>query len=239
MKRIIKKILQHFGVSVGRYPSPMMRGLRRILESNGITIVLDVGANSGFYARELRDLGYSNTIISFEPLLEPFHQLKAYAANSKWKHQVVNCALGELDGTSSIHVSLNSVSSSILEATSELVAMAPETKSYSKQEIVMHQLDSIIATYCDLGMDSIFLKIDAQGYEKKILAGATRSIPYIKAIQLEVSLIELYKGEWLLDELLLYMKQMGFSLYMVMPEFTDPFTGRQLQVDCVFIQEGL
>lgn len=226
------------GVEVSRYPTPLMKNLMQILITNRIKVVLDVGANEGFYAKDLRKMGYKNRIVSFEPLLDSYNILQQYAVKSKWQHQVIHTALGEYDGKSVINVSQNSVSSSILDATNKLGEVAPQAKYYRKEEINICKLDSIFQKYCNPEVDVILLKIDAQGYEKKIFEGAVNSLIHIKAIQIEVSLVELYSGEWLLDDLLGFMKQAGYVLYMVWPGFSDPDTGRQLQIDCIFLKES-
>ena len=42
---------------------------------------------------------------------------------------------------------------------------------------------------------SPYLKIDTQGYEWKVLEGATEVLNYLCGIQLEVSLLPLYEGQ--------------------------------------------
>jgi hypothetical protein len=57
------------------------------------------------------------------------------------------------------------------------------------------------------------LKIDVQGFEKNVLAGAEASLQKIKILQLEMSLVPLYQNEWLFNEVLEYFAQKGFQLY--------------------------
>ena len=46
--------------------------LINFLESKSVSLVLDVGANVGQWANEIRDSGYKQKIISFEPLSSAF-----------------------------------------------------------------------------------------------------------------------------------------------------------------------
>ena len=67
------------------------------IRSRNVNVVLDAGANRGFYALHLRMAGYTEYILSFEPVLECFQELSQRAAcDSKWL--VFNSALGDYIG---------------------------------------------------------------------------------------------------------------------------------------------
>lgn len=239
MRTGIKRIFNSFGIDIVRYPDPIMKGLTQILLSNNFNIVLDVGANDGWYAKNLRKLGYRGKIVSFEPLAGPFTKLSAYADKGIYDHIVVNMALGERDGVGQINVSHNLVSSSLLEATTELINAAAETKAYRTQDISIAKLDSIFTRYCNPGKDKVFLKMDVQGYEKNVLIGAQENLKHIHGIQLEVALVELYRNETLFKEMVPYIESLGFDLYLIIPGFHDQKTGRLLEVDCVFLRKEM
>src|ERR1700686_1867632 len=60
--------------------------LRRLLTQLDVDCVLDVGANRGQFAQELRGIGYNGQIISFEPIASEFSVLRRKFANdSKWR----------------------------------------------------------------------------------------------------------------------------------------------------------
>lgn len=40
--------------------------------------------------------------------------------------------------------------------------------------------------------DSVWLKIDTQGYEREVLKGASRLMPRVRALECELSLVPLY-----------------------------------------------
>jgi hypothetical protein len=70
----------------------------------GINNVLDVGANIGQYALQLRASGYQSKIISFEPVKTAFDRLmKAKGNDTNWT--AVNLALGNELARRKINVS--------------------------------------------------------------------------------------------------------------------------------------
>ena len=72
----------------------------------------------------------------------------------------------------------------------------------------------------------IFLKLDVQGYESQVLAGATQLLAHTLAVQLEMSLLPLYEGETLMPQMHAAMTAKGFDLWDLEPSFRDPATGR-------------
>ena len=57
----------------------------------------------------------------------------------------------------------------------------------------------------------MFLKIDAQGYEAEVLAGAAGLLERLAGIQLEMSLVPLYEGERAFRAMLDELAALGFE----------------------------
>jgi hypothetical protein len=85
----------------------------------------------------------------------------------------------------------------------------------------------------------VWLKLDVQGYELRVLEGASRSLSRIDALELELSLVELYAGQPLFDEVLRFVQEAGFQTADVSPEFVHPATGQMLQANLVALRRGL
>jgi hypothetical protein len=95
-------------------------------------------------------------------------------------------------------------------------------------------LDGIIDEYMDRESRP-YLKIDTQGYERQVLAGAGRSLTErVVGVQVECSLVPLYDREARFEEMLELMKQQGFALMSIEPEFSNDITGQLLQADLIF-----
>lgn len=227
------KFLRRTGNQLVSYPDPESLRHLRILENFKINKILDVGGNVGGYGRSLMTLGYKGKLISFEPVSAAFQELETRSKkHANWS--VVNSAIGNTDGEIEINVSANkSLSSSIADMLPAHLENAPEARYVSKEKVPIRKLDSIFDQYVESG-DNVFLKIDTQGYEKTVLDGAEKSLPKIKGIQVEMSLVPLYSGEMLFPDMLRHLTDKGYMMFDLGPVFTSPTTGQLLQVDGMF-----
>jgi FkbM family methyltransferase len=236
-KELLKKNFQKTGLTVIRYPTHDQK--RRILAYKNFKIdtLLDVGANSGQYAGLIRELGFKGTIHSFEPTTAAFTFLDKKAKNDKTWH-VHKLAVGSTPGEIEINISQNTFSSSILEIEALHVSSAPESRYISKETVKIDTIDNIIPEIIK-DPASVYLKIDTQGYEAEVLKGAEKNLPKIKCIQLEMSMVPLYKHEWLFEEMMDYLKKKNFALYTIEPEFYNTSTGQLLQADAIFYNKNI
>ena len=207
-----------------------------LLKHHDINVVFDIGANEGQYAEMLIRSGYKGRIISFEPQSLAYKKLKFNSSRSKRWIVAPRCAIGEKEGKAIINISKNSLSSSVLPILKTHTQAAPESKYKGKENIKMCKLDTIYHKYVDK-TDNVFLKIDTQGYESNVLRGSVCFLKRIKGIQIETSLLPLYKNELLFKDVLNKIEKLNFGLWRIDPGFTDQRTGRTLQVDCLFFKK--
>ena len=237
MIELIKKIISITGFQVRRiqkYPTTDLERRFKLFETFGINKIIDVGANVGQYALLVKELGFSGQIISFEPLSSAFSTLKEVSdKHNNW--QAHNYALGNENTETVINISENSFSSSILNMLPQHLKSAPASKFINTEKIQIRTLDSIFDTL-HTASDKILLKIDTQGFEKKVLEGAGNSLHKITGIQLEMSIVPLYKSELILEEMITYLKNSGFTLYSLENGFYDQKNGQLLQVDGLFFR---
>jgi len=233
---MIKIILEKVGLEIHRIsPSKATRQIVSSLRKYEIDLVLDVGANEGQFAKEIRKAGYAGKIISFEPLSKAHAELlQASGKDSNW-HIHPRCALGDYNGKIEINIAGNSVSSSILPMLESHRIAAPESAYEGKEMVALHTLDTIAGQYLSIA-NAPFLKIDTQGFEWNILKGATQTLPIFKGVLLELSLVPLYDGQHLWREMLDWLEAKGFILWSLQPGFTDLTVGRTLQFDGIFFR---
>ena len=86
-------------------------------------------------------------------------------------------------------------------------------------------------------MATVSLKIDTQGFESEVLAGADGLVSEFGAVQLELSLVELYAGQALFDDLYALMGRHGLRLHIIDPGFSDA-TGRMSQCDGLCVRSA-
>ena len=204
--------------------------LRDLLRSLDIDMVLDVGANRGQFATELRQMGCRGQIVSFEPLRREYSILEAlFRKDAKWRG--FNCALGREDGTASINVFADlTVMSSILEPVGR-------QKNVEVECIEIRQLNSLFPQLMrELPAKRIFLKMDTQGFDLEVFAGAQECLLRIHGLQSELSVRPIYRGMPHFIEALSVYENAGFELYDLTVVSRTPIGGLQ-ELNC-FMQRN-
>ena len=214
-------------------PSPEQRRAT-ILAHNSVDLVIDVGANAGQYAVEAREHGYAGRIVSFEPVSSAFVRLQAAsAADPAWSCRRV--ALGDRDDEVTINVSANEAKSSSVLPQRDLDFGTLATMRYVERERVpMTTLDHL-ATELLRGVRRPLLKLDVQGLELAVLRGAEVTLPALRVVEAELSLLPLYEGQPGWREVVDHLDDAGFELLALEPAYSDWETGRVVEVDALFL----
>lgn len=211
---------------------------RRVLERLDVDLVLDVGANQGQYATDLRAAQYAGRIASLEPSSQQFARLAARtAADPAWESH--RLALGAQPGQATLNIAANEGKSSSLLAARGLTFGTTAQMRYVGSEVVQVQ------TLADAGpriagdAQRILLKADVQGLELDVIRGAGGFLSRVVAVELELSLLPLYEGQpdWraVVDEL----QELGFTLFALDPGYSDFDSGRLVEMDALFVRHAL
>ena len=234
----LRAVAKIFGIEVNRYNTAQSKAARIgvQLAYHEIDCILDVGANNGGYARFIRSAGFSGNIVSFEPQADAHQKLiLASRADPAW-HIAPRMALGYTESKMEINVSENSTSSSLLKVLPSHIESAPESKCIRTEQVDVHRLDTLGDSTINAAR-RIYLKIDTQGYEMPVILGAAGIMDRIVGVQLEMSVIPLYEGQSLYQDLLVWFSNAGFELWGVEPGFMNKTTGRMLQFDGIFFRK--
>jgi len=236
-----KKIAAYFGyeftrISKSIFQNQMLHTIELINRHN-IDLVIDVGANMGQFAIDLRNAGYNGQIISFEPITECYDHLQLIA-DKNWT--IENYALGDTNTTETINISNKTVFSSILN-TSEFGKsnFSESIKIIDKQTIHIKKLDDVIHSLVNnLDNKKIFLKLDTQGYDNRVILGATDTLAYVHVLQTEASCKAIYEETPPFYETLKQLSTIGFNITGIFPLSQDKNTMELLEFDCLLIRSS-
>ena len=239
IRSFAQNLFQRLGWDVRRtgYPSSEEILLARFLSVARPISVFDVGANIGQYGLSLRKCGFTGRIVSFEAIPSVHTRLSAVAAEDPDWIVAPCCALGRAQGEARINLANNSVSSSLLPMLDAHLKAHPDSRYIANEAVRVERLDDIARLLLpDEGR--ILLKVDTQGYEEEVLAGADLVLRRVSAMQLELSLMPLYRGAPSLRRILEMCEGLGFQLHGLIPGIYEEKSGRLLQMDGLFVRNG-
>ena len=139
-------------------------------------------------------------------------------------------ALAGTNGRGALHVSTNRQSSSLLAMAPRHLLHAPESAVVGTEEVELGRLDSI--DFADA--TSIYLKVDVQGTELDVLRGAASALLSTRLVEAELSAVELYDGQPLIEDVIAHLRKKGFDLIGLETSFRDRATGDLLQANGFF-----
>jgi FkbM family methyltransferase len=204
------------------------------IQNYGIRTILDIGADQGEVALELHRILPEAALYAFEPLPDRFRRLQKRLSGLP-RHQCLALALASAPGTLTMQRNEFSPSSSLLELTEAHRSAFPFAAHTSSVEVKVETLDR--ATSNLLLEPPILVKVDVQGYEDQVLAGASRVLRTTKVLIVELSFVELYAGQPLFGEMCDRLRGMGFTYEGAWDQLRDPRDGRILQQDAIFINQ--
>ncbi|MDQ4091245.1 MAG: FkbM family methyltransferase [Actinomycetota bacterium] len=163
----------------------LVEGLQRA--GLGFRTVLDVGANIGQFAAAAAGSWPEARILAFEPLPAAAEALRRRAGV-----EVYQIAVGDRDGSTVFYPHAYSLSSSALPVLDDL-----RTRAWAKEtaaiEVPMCRLDTVLAGERLEG--PVLLKLDVQGLEPAVLAGAPETLRRVDAMVVEVAFEPSYEDQ--------------------------------------------
>ncbi|MAY36255.1 MAG: hypothetical protein CMN84_09175 [Spongiibacteraceae bacterium] len=220
ISRKVKAFSRRLGIEIGRYPpkpgpTELWEAWAGHLGRSGADkTIFDVGANRGQTISWFRPLFPQARIFAFEPLPQPFAEL-ARLAEVDGNVIPQNLGLGDKAGKFPIYENSVDTTSSLLQNSSSIDLYAPAHMVQPKGNctIEVRRLDEFCAT---AGITSIdVLKIDAQGYESRILDGCGDLLnpSNIRALYLELMFVPFYEDQCWGGELIEKLRAHGYRLF--------------------------
>lgn len=230
VKKFIRRSFAAFGYTirdVGRGVGgvDLLHDARVLLDDVAEPILFDVGANIGQTALAMLTAFRSPRILAFEPSPSTVEVLRQ-AVSGRPNVTVEALALGDTKGFLPFHV--------IQECSVNDSLLAPTGNAGGKTIRVQTET---IDEYCHRrGIESIdLLKIDAQGYDLRVLKGARRMLDArrVRLYSCEAIFQQMYEGQATLQDLLSFADEVGYKL---MGFYEQTYVKNQLfYLDALFI----
>jgi 2-O-methyltransferase len=173
-------------------------------------VILEAGAFNGADTLSMHYAWPKGQIHAFEPVPETFNLLKSRSRFIKSIH-IYNVALADKTGSFLMNVSSgkSAASSSLLEPQAHR-DVYPDVEFESKIKINTISLDEWSLANNVERID--FMWLDMQGFELFALKSGLETLSKVKAIYMEVSVVELYSASPLYPEVRQWMESKGFKV---------------------------
>jgi FkbM family methyltransferase len=185
-------------------------------------VVYDVGAADGSWTRKAMTYWPDSTYVCFEPLAERKKELDALQASRPGQILVESCGIGDADGELAMGVTDFLWDSSFAYSGS------------SARTVPVRRLDSLIASGTPLPS---FIKIDVQGFEKRVLDGGQAAMRHADLILMECTFFAFCDDMRTLDVTIGYMAASNFIPYEFVDYLRRPLDGAMGQCDILFIRK--
>jgi FkbM family methyltransferase len=208
------------------------RHVADLLANYEVNCVFDVGANKGQYGRQLRELGYRGRIVSFEPVPDALSRLRKSAERDpEWR--VYPFALGRSESFEDMHLGWKTMNS-LLQPSAYGQRRYKRFADTRKEQVRIRRLDEVM----DEALEGIaeprpYLKMDTQGFDMEVFAGAGRRTGDFVGMQSEVAVLQLYEGSPRMNEAIAAYEDAGFAITGMYPVTREKSTGRVVEFDCV------
>lgn len=233
LKNTLKKVFHTVGLDLKRLDPAELNKFVWLTNQN-IKTILDIGANTGQFARMIHEVLPEAKVYSFEPLQDCYEELVEKMKGVP-NFKAFNVALGAEDGETEIHRSEFSPSSSLLPMGDLHKRAFPQTSRETLERISVKRLDGMADLLtCDGGL---LVKLDVQGYEDQVIAGGYETFRKAKVIIIETSFQVLYNGQPLFAAMFDMLRRLGFAYRGNLDQLRNPLDGSVLQSDSIFIRE--
>jgi FkbM family methyltransferase len=196
--------------------------------------LVDVGANVGEWATAVLELVSPEKLIVIEPGPAMFAELRE-KFGGKSEVELHNVAIGEANGTTTLHLTRASTGASLLLPRDDMKQLIGSGWTIEEEvQCPLRTLDSLLADVREVSL----LKIDVQGYEKEALAGAAGTLAKTKFLLIELNYMPQYEGgSWFGEIHELLTRGHGF----VLVDATKPLrlNGRASMSDALYVNENL
>lgn len=202
--------------------------MRAALEQLGpFDTVFDVGGNVGQSAELFRGLWPHAAITSFEPIAALADANRARARGRWFVHDV---AISDRRGTAEIHACLDQPAASTMQTPGRARAERFGIRDrYSDVAVAADRLDHYRGTI----KGRLLVKIDVEGHEAQVLAGAPETLYAAQAVIIEINAPDVFQDAPTAGEIDFLLRARGLTFAGVLDCLKDP-AGDVVQFDAVY-----
>lgn len=194
----------------GTHEPEITRWIAEQLAASPPGLFVDAGANIGWHALHAAGSPNVETVVAFEPDLFNAHLLERnVAANGLDKVIVVAAALGERRGTLRLHR---------YKASNFGRHSAVADHARGSAQVPLVDLDGALSDLSLAERPVSVLKIDVEGYEPAVIAGAARTLKITGAVVLEYSPALSRAGGLSVERMLAALGDAGFTPHALAPD---------------------
>lgn len=225
----IKRVANYAGYDIKIYHP----NYTNLIKKYQFRTVFDIGANNGQFAKDIHEKLPEARIYSFEPLKDCYDDLVKNMRGVK-NFTAFNFALGATNGVQEIYRSSFSPSSSLRPMETLHKELYPKSAKETIEKIHIKQLDDILN---EIKIEKpLLIKIDVQGYEDKVIEGASNALSFATMVLSETSFEPLYQGQPLFGEIHDQLKKLGFAYRGSREQHWNKKTGELLYEDSIFLK---
>ena len=226
----VKGLIARTGFEVRRRGAGPRRTLPEVLghdRAQGFApaTIVDVGVASG--TPELYDAFPGARLLLVEPLSEYAGALEAFRAQRG--AEVAQVAAGTAPGTLELTVHR------VLACSSVVGERSGDEADVTRREVPVARVDALVAERALPG--PYVLKVDVEGFELDVIAGADAILRQTELVLLEVSLFKLNGANPQLGDVVCAMRDRGYVVYDIYNGHLRPLDGALAQVDLAFVRD--
>jgi FkbM family methyltransferase len=196
------------------------------------TVVVEVGAFSAAFSRDVRTLQPDARVVAFEANPYNHSQFASEHGFEQLGIEYLLRAVSDRDGTTEflLHTSVGDVQIPQVAANHSLLRRTEPKVKYEKAVVETVRLDTYFAD--ELKTDATFsLWVDVEGATRSAFAGASGVLAKTQSIMIEVEEHAFWKNQWLFRDVHQHLGERGFRA--VARDFEQPF-----QFNVVFVHES-
>jgi len=212
--------------------------LRALFGHLDVDCVLDVGANEGQYGLFLREhVGFAGQILSFEPASESYARLlSTVGRDANWK--AFRLALGREDTVRAMNIMRVSQLNSFLEPSADLSGHLREVSAVERSEPVdVRRVSELLPQLkAEFNFKRPYLKLDTQGFDLEVIAGAGSKLTEFVAMQSEMSVQPVYRDMPSYRDALRILEGLGYDISGLF--WVSVVDHRMFEFDCVMVRRN-